>query len=656
MSQIIDQINEMQASPEIWADVLEATADSILTESESSRHSISGFAEDILEHLSRMIQLGEQASTPKSKIQAHRKALELIQTPALLLDASGTVIEGNRLLSHFLYEDAAITLGNERLQFQACDQHSKFEALLLYAQANPGMQRDTFHLETNEQISISIFHSRYPDTELFTLLFSRNLLNSSIALNMVVSAFALSKQEALLSLQLASGKTVKQAAHAIGVSYETARGYLKSIFAKTNCNNQLMLAFKIHDACLPQTPEAIPASSNSNAPTLTPEMIMASFSLSRQEARLALEMVSGAIVKQAAHTVGISYETARGYLKSIYAKTDCNSQTALVLKIQHECLPLATDIVQEHSITADVDATYTLKNGRILSYCIYGPPDGYPLVIHHTICGSRKQMHHDIQMLQRHQIKAIIVDRPGYGSSTYYDERKLHDWPHDLEQLLDHLEIEHFALLGMQYGAEYALACSQYFGSRVSSTQLVSMQSPPELLPAKSPPEFSFMQKNMRLIHQKGLSAMLLKNAIAARIFQQTIKFLTHKYADNPLGFFRQMSMFKSVKDLELIGSEARLQEHFNMWLVAYAQTEGLMMVKDVQIVSSPWQIDFAAIRQPVHIWHSRHDPQALFPSVENLLQYFDKDVVELHVIEDDSVMTSYHYMEEIIAQVKISL
>ncbi len=658
MPRALDQIDEMQASPEKWGDVMETLIDSILTESESTRHSISEFNKEILEHLSRMILRDEQSSSSEAKVQAHKKTVEAMQTPALLLDAaSGSMIEGNRLLHHFLFDDAAIKLSNDHLQFHIPDQQTKFETLLQCAQKSSSVQKDNFYLRPNEQINITVFHSRYPDIELFTLLFSRNLLNSSTALNMVKSAFALSKQEAQLSLQLASGKVMKQAAHAIGVSYETARGYLKSIFAKTGCNNQLMLAFTIHHACLPQLPGTVPTALNSeDAFTHTPEMIIASFSLSRQEARLTVELVSGAALKQAAHSVGISYETARGYLKSIYAKTNCNNQTELTLKIQHECLPLASNTEQRRFIEANVDATYRLKNGRVLSYCLYGPADGYPLLAQHTICGSRKQIHHKLQMLYDHHIKVIVVDRPGYGSSTYDENRKLHDWPRDLEPLLEHLGITDFALLGLQYGAEYALACSQYFGERISSTQLVSIESPPELLPAKMPPEFSLIQKVLQFDKRKGFSTMLLKNRVAARIFQQTIKYLVIKHIDNQQIFFRQWVMLKSAKDFEFCESEARMQEQISMWWVAYEQTEGLMMVKDLQIKSSPWLIDFSAIKQPVHIWHSRFDPQAPFSLMENILPCFEPGVVQLHVIEDNSVMTYYHHMEEIIAQVRQQL
>ncbi|MDQ6997461.1 MAG: hypothetical protein Q9M17_01975 [Mariprofundus sp.] len=64
--------------------------------------------------------------------------------------------------------------------------------------------------------------------------------------------------------------------------------------------------------------------------------MMTAFALSRQEARLTLGLVSGLSLKVSAQTIGVRYETARGYLKSIFAKTDCNSQTALLLKTHRD--------------------------------------------------------------------------------------------------------------------------------------------------------------------------------------------------------------------------------------------------------------------------------------------------------------------------------
>jgi DNA-binding CsgD family transcriptional regulator len=66
-------------------------------------------------------------------------------------------------------------------------------------------------------------------------------------------------------------------------------------------------------------------------PKLTSETaLIALFGLTRSEASLAIELANGATLKDAADTRGITYETARTQLKTIYSKTDTHSQAQLV--------------------------------------------------------------------------------------------------------------------------------------------------------------------------------------------------------------------------------------------------------------------------------------------------------------------------------------
>lgn len=57
------------------------------------------------------------------------------------------------------------------------------------------------------------------------------------------------------------------------------------------------------------------------------------FGLSRRESELALLLADGQALGQAASTMGVTEETARGYLKAIFAKMDCHSQSELVRRI-----------------------------------------------------------------------------------------------------------------------------------------------------------------------------------------------------------------------------------------------------------------------------------------------------------------------------------
>ncbi len=66
---------------------------------------------------------------------------------------------------------------------------------------------------------------------------------------------------------------------------------------------------------------------------LNSHYLQESYNLTASEARLTQYLAQGYELKKAAYETGVSYETARWYLKSIFEKTDTHRQIDLVLKI-----------------------------------------------------------------------------------------------------------------------------------------------------------------------------------------------------------------------------------------------------------------------------------------------------------------------------------
>lgn len=71
------------------------------------------------------------------------------------------------------------------------------------------------------------------------------------------------------------------------------------------------------------------------------------FHLTHAEARLVVHLVQGTSLKSSAEALGVKYETARTYLKSVFQKTGTHRQPQLVLAvvhaISHHNRPAATD-------------------------------------------------------------------------------------------------------------------------------------------------------------------------------------------------------------------------------------------------------------------------------------------------------------------------
>ena len=67
------------------------------------------------------------------------------------------------------------------------------------------------------------------------------------------------------------------------------------------------------------------------------------------------------------------------------------------------------------------------------------------------------------------------------GLSTYQPERRLTDWPADVERLIEALGIGRFAVMGWSAGGPYAAVCAAKMGGRVTAAALLSSAVPLDL-------------------------------------------------------------------------------------------------------------------------------------------------------------------------------
>src|SRR5438874_7114623 len=96
--------------------------------------------------------------------------------------------------------------------------------------------------------------------------------------------------------------------------------------------------------------------------------------------------------------------------------------------------------------------TIRLRDGRLLAYAEFGDPSGIPLIFCHGWGDSRLTRHPDDTRTAALGVRLITIDRPVFGRSTFQPRRMLLDWPADVVQLADTLELERFALLGHSGG------------------------------------------------------------------------------------------------------------------------------------------------------------------------------------------------------------
>lgn len=119
-----------------------------------------------------------------------------------------------------------------------------------------------------------------------------------------------------------------------------------------------------------------------------------------------------------------------------------------------------------------------LPDGRLLGYDDVGPSDGVPILFFHGFGSSRVLRFPDDELAASLGVRLIAPDRPGIGYSTPRPNRRLVDWPTDVQRLADACRIDRFGIVAWSGGGPYALATAWAVPDRVSVAGLVSSAAP----------------------------------------------------------------------------------------------------------------------------------------------------------------------------------
>jgi pimeloyl-ACP methyl ester carboxylesterase len=126
------------------------------------------------------------------------------------------------------------------------------------------------------------------------------------------------------------------------------------------------------------------------------------------------------------------------------------------------------------------EGTCTTADGRTLAFCERGAPDGVPVIVCHGTPGTRLTRHPDAELYERHNVRWVAYDRPGYGRSDPKPGRSVADAPADIAALADHLGFERFAVVGGSGGAPHSLACGALLADRVLRVGALVTPAPPD--------------------------------------------------------------------------------------------------------------------------------------------------------------------------------
>ncbi len=279
---------------------------------------------------------------------------------------------------------------------------------------------------------------------------------------------------------------------------------------------------------------------------------------------------------------------------------------------------------------AKIDQTIKLKDGRTLGYAQYGAPEGKPIFYFHGFPSSRIDwpLFDTNAIAARLNANIIADDRPGYGLSSFKRARKLLDWPDDVIELADTLQVDRFAVLGISGGGPYALACAHKIPERLTGTAVVSGMGPSDAPGAKDG------------------TAMLLpgKSALMRRLL---LMLMAMGFRRNPDRFLSKMKDTVAEPDKLLLNQPEVVQAFIHAMREAFRLgTQGAYW--DAILYKRPWGYKIQDISMQIHLWHGELDTQV----PESVGQYVANDISDCRTSflpDEGHLSLAHNHIEEIL-------
>jgi len=248
-------------------------------------------------------------------------------------------------------------------------------------------------------------------------------------------------------------------------------------------------------------------------------------------------------------------------------------------------------------VTADDtarDSTLRLGDGRRLGYAEYGEPGGEPFFYFHGHPGSRLQGRFADQAAAAAGLRVIALDRPGYGLSDFQPGRALTDWPGDVAEAADQLQISRFSVAGVSGGGPYALACAWRMPERVIRAAVIS---------GVGPYQVPGITKGMRLQNQVLFRLGSRWPALAGALMRSMRRSITSR----PERAIEALARAMSPPDAKIV----RRPEVREVLVADFSEafrngSDGAAW--EVVVLGRPWGFCLDEIEPEVHLWQGEDD------------------------------------------------
>ena len=242
-------------------------------------------------------------------------------------------------------------------------------------------------------------------------------------------------------------------------------------------------------------------------------------------------------------------------------------------------------------------AMLVTKDGRRLAYLEVGDPQG-PLVIHqHGGPSSRLEARLFADVVSKHGLRLVCVDRPGIGQSSPQELRSYAGWADDLVAIADALGYREFGVTGWSEGGPWALAAAATIDpARLRHVTSIAGGS------------YGAFGDNWA---RKHLSAVDALGGFLALHFEPGFRLMYAALAKTAVDFrdtyIQQLLKAINAYDQEIVRQPGFATAFCDASAECFAHgSDGL--VRDSELLYRRWAFDVTTIERRVHLWQGMDD------------------------------------------------
>jgi pimeloyl-ACP methyl ester carboxylesterase len=295
---------------------------------------------------------------------------------------------------------------------------------------------------------------------------------------------------------------------------------------------------------------------------------------------------------------------------------------------------------------------FTLADGRVLGFAEYGDPEGTPLFFFHGYPSSRLEAGPADKMARRLGVRVIALDRPGFGLSSPQPDRRIIDWPADVQEFAKAKSLPRFSILGGSGGGPFALACAHVLPHSVLTGVGLFASAPPWVA---GPQHMPLGRRATRLAANywpAGLRVVL--NATVGALKWLTTTKPVSRRIDGWLEEQDRKEENSAVensdnppKEISVKRPTAERRDELLHLLIGEPFAQGAeAAVHEAKLLSSDdWGFRFEDVHyDPVRIWHGAEDKNAPIVMIRYLADRLPHGT--LRVFDGDTHYTMFKHLE----------